>query len=255
MINNLKFSGAFAGFVGTFILTWEVYFKIINDVNVKKNKEYREIIDQLRFKVIKGAPCPKDYEPLVDEKYKLVFTYPTNWIPEHGILYKFIENLTEEDKQKRTPAKFTISRMDRKKLISLYKLKNDFDKNLDNEKLKSLNEIISERYILNFKRKMSRDYPSIKFEDFDKELLIVDSIPSQKIYCNFLIIAKELIEEGEKKEWYQNEEEFIKFRTSILLIYNSRLNSLFEFSSWDNYEDYNQSSITFNNVVNSIRFI
>jgi hypothetical protein len=254
VVQDLSFSGAIAGFIGTFLVLFSVYSNIYDKASQNKLGEYREIIDRLRLKIIKGAPCPDGFEIEMDEKHKFVFAHPSTWKPQQGMLYYFSEDVPEREKGiRKTKGRFYIYYMDNNTLFDTYNI----DKKTDLKKLhyKKIYEMLSEKTLEHRNNKMVKSYPSYKLIDSTNECIKIDDIPSLKINQTFSVLAKELIDQGEEEACYPDKTKTIVLKSTRILTYNKRLEGLFEFSSVDEVEDYMVTSEIFNQVATSIRFI
>jgi len=204
--------------------------------------------------LIKGAPCPEGFEIEMDEKRKFLFAHPSTWKPQQGVLYYFTENVPEnERKNRKTRGSFHIYYMDLNTLVETYNI----DKTIDFQNLpyKDLYSKLSVRVLESLNEKMKKNFPSFTLISSNNECIRIDDIPSLRVNSTFSIIAKELVAQGEDEANFPDLNKTITLSNTRLLIYNKRLQGLYEFASVDDTEDYMVTSEIFNQVTNSIRFI
>lgn len=83
-LKGWKLGGAFAGFVFTFSILTSATFQFYKHITADQTEKYRQQIQELQLKLIKGAPCPPGYEIDLDERHRLVFARPNGGHPAEG---------------------------------------------------------------------------------------------------------------------------------------------------------------------------
>lgn len=234
-LKEWKLGGAFAGFVFTALLLTSITFQIYKQLAADLVSEYLKEIQELRLKVIKGAPCPSGYTIELDEKHKFVFARPQKWLFNEGILYQYVDKRANDI----IPANFNViyqSTSDLSEFFEANKL-GTFDP--DNMEVEKLYDIITNGTIAAI-----RQYFNPGDEHLLKEYVIVDGYKSLKWVYSYT-----RIESDGKNE--------IKIRMCQSAVYTfvPKLKALYEFTFTDNEEDYLISSEVFSNVERSIRFL
>lgn len=230
-LKNWKLGGAFAAFVFTASMLTSIIFQVYKQLTGDKIEEYRQQIQELQNKLIRGATCPADYVIDLDEKHKIVFSRPNDWHPKGGILYQYLK----KDSLNIFHANFNVLYMDKNDLADLYANLNlgNFDHNkVDIEKLYNT---YSEIEINNIK-----DGLIAKDLNITKEYVSIDNIKSMKYIMTY---TGQLNNKG------------MKLCQSVVVTYVPRLRALFSFTFSDSEQKYTKSSEVFNNVINSIRFL
>jgi hypothetical protein len=206
------------------------------------------------MRIVKGAPCPEGFVMEIDEKHKFVFSRPTTWKSQQGMLYYFSEEVPQCKKgTRKTTGRFLINFIDYNTILEAYKI----DKTTDFQDLdyKMIYDMLSKKILVKRNIELQKTYPGYKLIDSTNECVDIDGIPSLRINQSFSVPAKELIASDEDENCYPDKEENIVLINTRILTYNKRLKGLYEFSSIDNTEDYVETSKIFNQVVASTRFI
>ncbi len=230
-LQNWKLGGAFAGFVFTASLLTSITFQFYKQMTTDQISKYRDQIQELQAKLVKGAPRPEGYTIEVDEKHKLVFSRPEEWLPKAGILYQFVESRPPD----LLPANFNVVYQGKHDLSDIYKaLKLDPD-NVDVNKL--YDNIVGAN--IEF---LKSAIPLYEDGTLTKEFIVVDGIKSLKSTHSYTCLSA-------------NGKDKMRMCQCAVCTYVPRLNALYQFTFSDNEEDYLKSSEVFNNVIQSIRFL
>jgi hypothetical protein len=230
-LQNWKVGGGIAAFLVTASFLSSTFLSLYRLLTTDQIEDYRERIQELEKKLIKGAPCPPKYTIDVDEKHKLVFARPDEWEPKGGILYAYVEKKKENDT---FFANFVVTYANEKEFKDL---PGGFDSSVAS---------------------IDRLYQA-KLEGIRQGLIASELTRETAIVEEFTLV------DGERSIRYTNsytievptpdEAITIKVRQSGVLTYVPRLRGLFEFAFTDNEEDFLVSSEVFNNVIASIRFL
>lgn len=233
-LQNWKLGGAFAGFVFTASLLTSIIFQFYKQMTTDRIATYREQIQELQTKIIKGAPCPQGFTIEIDEKHKFVFIRPQKWLPLNGVLYQYYEKRTSDI----FFANFNVIYQSEEDLSNIYeplKLGKFDPSNVDIDKL--YDSILVSNITL-----LKTLLPICENESLSKEFILVDDIKSLKWIFTYTVLQP-------------NGKDKIILCQSGVYTYVSRLNALYEFTFSDNKENYLKSSEVFNTVVRSIRFL
>ena len=232
-LQNWKFGGAFAGFVFTASLMTSITLQVYKQMTTDRIEKYRDQIQELQTKLVKGAPCPEGYTIDIDEKHKLVFSRPQQWLPLNGILYQYIE---KKDVSNISIANFNV----------IYQSEEDLSLNLGidlaNLDIYKLYETVMNLSIENLKKLLKLlQNANLENVNITQEFILVDNIKSLK----WILTYTEVDSNSNENRMCQ----------CGVYTYVSRLNSLYEFTFTDKEENYLISSEVFNNVIRSIRFL
>jgi len=125
--NGWALGGAVAGFAVTFMLTFGAYSRL-STASDGRNSERRRLVDELketraqlesvrtdgqqkldelRGKLIRGAPRPVDFEIEVDERQRLVIARPNEWVPKGGVIFSY-RAPRDETSPDRIPAQLQV---------------------------------------------------------------------------------------------------------------------------------------------------
>jgi hypothetical protein len=228
-LKNWKFGGAFAGFIFTASLLTSIIFQIYNHLTTDRTTKFQEKILELQSKLIKGAPCPEGYEIDIDEKHKLVFARPEDWLPKGGILYQY--------KGQKTFADFAVHYKSEKDLSDQFK----FDSgNVDFDAL-----YMRMANLETLKEGITKGTPGaiLENESLINETILVDELKSLKFIFSYTLSIPDL---GFIKA---------KIRQLGVITYVPRLKAVYAFAFTDIEQNFLKSSEVFNNVIKSIRFL
>ena len=126
--NGWALGGAIAGFAVSFVVTFGAYDKLraaSDGLNQEQQALRQELertradlaaqqeegqrkLDELRGKLIRGAPRPKDFDVEVDERQRLVIARPQGWEPKGGIIFSYRATV-DETQPDRFPATLQVS--------------------------------------------------------------------------------------------------------------------------------------------------
>jgi hypothetical protein len=227
-LQNWRFGGAFAGFVFTASLMASLAFQFYKQMTVDEVAKYRNQAIELQSKLIRGAPCPKDYTIEVDEKNKIVFSRPVGWVPRNHILHQYKEIENRSDPQ---PALFTsliFSKLDLVIFFEKYRL-GSFD--ADNIDVDTLYNKFSQGW-----QKFLVEEDKCKNLHTTEERIRVDGIESQRSLYNYTDKERTLLD-------------------SVIITYVPRFEAMYVFVFTDDDKDYRKSSQVFENIRESIRFL
>src|SRR5271157_516003 len=234
-LQNWKLGGAFAGFVFTASLLTSITFQFYKQLTVDQIGKYREQIQELQAKLIKGAPRPQGYTIDIDERHKLVFARPRDWLPKEGLLYQYVEKKPLGV----FPANFNVVFQRDEDIADTYeqfKLGTFDAANVDIERLYE--------DMTNFSVDILKSsLPSFENLSLSKEFILVDDIKSLKWIISYTTVHP------------NQEEKKIRFCQSAIYIYAPRLGGLYNFNFTDIEEHYLKASEVLNNVIRSIRFL
>lgn len=221
-LQKWKLGGAIAGLAFTATLTTSITLQFFKQMTVDQISKYRDQIQDLQSKLIRGAPCPKECMPEVNENYKLIFTRPQKWVPENGIIYQFAE--------KKGSSRFRV----------VYECKHDLLKFYEDQKLGKFDpdNVDVDRLYDEYAALFGRDIPEDAKEDSLKGHALVDSLESLR--WDYITTR------GKEK---------MRFRNSEIFTYVPHLKALFVFRFDVKEEDYRKSSEELTNVIRSIRFL
>ncbi len=230
-LQNWKLGGAFAGFVFTASLLTSITFQVYKHMTTDRIDTFREQIQELQSKLIRGAPRPQGYVIDIDERHKLVFSRPEKWLPKEGLLYQYISNKKLEFK-----ANFNViytSETDLCDLFDQLKLGKFDSVNVDLEKLYDI-----------FAQGNIRGLEPFQAENVSetKEFILVDDIKSLKQIISYTLpnpIGTDIK----------------NLCAAAIYSYVPRLKALYQFTFSDSKENFLESSEVFNNVIRSIRFL
>jgi hypothetical protein len=224
-LQGYKLGGGIAAFAFAFGLLFTVFNNIYKLFTTDQLEDYRQQIQELQTKLIKGAPCPPGYTIEIDERYKLVFSRPSSWEPRGGVLYNYIASAKPEDS---VTANFNFVLINEKQLMTLIGNKLDLAR-VDED---DINEIYEKQLA-----EIKKLFPGTMLTEY----VWVDGYKSEK-YINTFDLEQV---EGNK----------VSFRQLGILTYVPRLRSLYVITCTDNPEDFLVSSEVFNTVIPSIRFL
>ncbi len=239
-LQNAKLSGAFAGFFITASLLSTLTFQFYKQITADQITKYRDQIQELQTKLVKGAPCPEGYTIEVDEKRKIVFSRPEEWLPKLGILYQFVE----KNPLGMFAANFNVffqGLTDLPDIYRQYKL-GDFDP--DKFEADKVYDDLVIASVADAKAYIQNSGLPYENEALTKEYIDVDSIKSIKAtlaYTTVLDPAKAATKLG--------------IIQCFVVTYVPNMKGTFLFTFSDNEEDYLKSSEVFNKVISSIRFL
>ncbi|MBU1043170.1 MAG: hypothetical protein KJ915_02075 [Candidatus Omnitrophica bacterium] len=230
-LKNWKLGGAFAAFVFTASMLTSIIFQIYKQMTSDKIEEYRQQIQELQNKLIKGAICPPDYVIDLDERHKIVFSRPSDWDPKGGVLYQYIK----KDPLNIFHTNFNVVYFAKNDLTDLYSNLNlgAFDASQIN--IEKLYGAYSEAEAANLKVGCNAENVTLT-----KEYIFVDNGKSMKF------IMTSTCKPNDKK---------IKLCQTGVITYVPRLKALFSFMFSSSANTYTESSEIFNNVITSIRFL
>lgn len=230
-LQNWKFGGAFASFVFTSSLLTSIIFQFYKQMTTDRIETYRQQIQELQTKLIKGASCPPGYKIDLDEMHKLVFARPGEWLPLNGILYQYYSKTPTDG----FSTNFNIVYNSKEDIAFYYKYKNigTFEPaSVEVEKL-------YENYVTDGIETVRQNF-GVENSTFSQEYIFVDGIKSLK-YIHLYT--------------FQPEEKKIQMCQSGIVTYIPRLQAVFIFTFSDLEKNYTESSEIFNTVISSIRFL
>lgn len=235
-IRGYKLGGALAAFGFSGALLASVFLNVYRLLEAEQLNEYAKRVEELQAKIIKGAPCPLGYTIDIDEKHKLVFARPENWLPHKGILYWYLEESKPNDD---VTANLNVICMNENQLKEMV------GDTFDPENV-AIEDIYEKRIDLEMGMLKGLHGTGLSRENLTKEYVTVDTLKSVKYMVTFHA-AVSTKQHPEGKE--------VVFRCAGVLTYVPRMKALYVFTCTDNEEDYFSSSEVFNNVVRSIRFL
>lgn len=223
-LQNWKLGGAFAGFAFTASLLTSITLQFYKQMTTDQISKYRDQIQELQSKLIRGAPCPKECMIEVNENYKLIFARPKKWVPEKDIIYQFAE--------KEGKACFRVALLCKHDLIEFYedqKLGKFDPDDVDVDRL-------YDKYVAKEERTISEDSK----KDSLKGHTLIDGLESLR---------------WDYPRTTTKEKEKMKFRHSEIFTYVPQSKALFVFRFDVEEEDYRKSSEILTNIIRSIRFL
>lgn len=233
-LDEWKLGGAFAGFVFTASILTSIVFQFYKQMTSETLDSYREQIQELQTKLIKGAPCPEGFTVDIDERHNLVFARPETWTPKGGLLYQYVEPLKKDDP---FVANFNVTYWPQDVIRDL--LKGEFDPdNVDLEVLYNLIGGITSKSVEEL-------LPGYEKVSEAHEYVHVDGLRSLKHVHSYR--AKMAAESADDAR--------IEIRQTAVTTYVPRKKALYQFVYSDDSKDYLASSEVFNQVTSSIRFL
>ncbi len=239
-LKEWKLGGAFAAliFTASVLTTMVLQFnrtmtkdqveELQNQLADEKEKS-NHLIMELQSKLIRGAPTPDGFTIDVDERHKLVFARPINWIPINGLLYNYVETNLHSNFN----ANFNVIYQSVDEIAKFYKLAKWGDFDASNPNIEDIYLKVADATIEVMKPILSpASAPNIS-----DERIFIDNLKSLKRNC---------IYEDTKGS---------KLHFIGAYIYVPRLKALYEFTFTDSEENFLKSSEIFNNVLSSIRFL
>lgn len=232
-LKGWKLGGAFAGFVFTFSILTSATFQFYKHITADQTEKYRQQIQELQLKLIKGAPCPPGYEIDLDERHRLVFARPNGWTPSGGFLFQYVNNVEGDILN----ANFNVVYHSIDDLITMYKGWGLGKFDPDHVDLDLLYKKIIDTTI-DFVR---MNFPAYEEGTISNETVSLDSYKSIKSTHLYSYTPPERTK--------------IRMSQACIFTYVPRMKALYQFTFSDNEEDYLKSSEIFNTVVSSIRFL
>lgn len=226
-IQNWKIGGAFAAFIITASLLTSIILQVYDRILKDKTEFLTEQVHELQNKLIRGATCPHGFVIDIDEKHKIVFARPGEWVPRNGMLYAYISNV-QNDKFKEN---FNV----------IYRSKEDLEALSEFLGLNSANVFSDKVYdiIINYELDLLiSSYSAEKIDSMLKEFIFIDGIKSLKATYSYMAKPSNIF-----------------LCQSIVLTYVPKFEAVYQFTFSDNMEDYQKTSEIFNNVITSIRFL
>ncbi len=239
-LQNAKFSGAFAGFFITASLLSTLTFQFYKQMTADQVSKYRDQIQELQTKLVKGAPCPEGYVIEVDEKRKIVFSRPGEWLPKLGILYQFVE----KSPLGMFAANFNVFFQGLPDLPDLYRQYKLGEFNPDKFEVSKLYDDLTAANVADAKGVFLNSGMPYENEALTKEYVDVDEIKSMKATLAYTTVV------GSEKDATK-----LRIFQCFVITYVPRLKGVFMVTFSDNEEDYLKSSEIFNKVIGSIRFL
>lgn len=235
-LKGWKLGGAFAGFVFTASMLTSIVFQFYKQMTGEQVEEYRQLVQELQAKLIKGAPCPDGFTVDIDERHKLVFARPETWIPQGGLLYQYVNKC----KTGHIPANFNVVYLSDEDLKEYYP---------ENPGIKigasDLNELYK-RVIDSQITILGQSFPAYEHHNLTQEYTTVDAMKCVKYTHQFSYSAAQPDNNAPVK---------VSVCQTRLFSYVPRLKGLFVFTFSDDSHEYLTSSEVFNSVISSIRYI
>lgn len=230
-LQNWKFGGAFASFVFTSSLLTSIIFQFYKQMTTDRIETYRQQIQELQTKLIKGASCPPGYKIDLDEMHKLVFVRPTEWLPLNGIIYQYYNKTPSNG----FSTNFNVVYNSKEDLAINYKLLNIGTFEPASVEVDKLYEYYAKNEIKTVRQSLGAENST-----FSMEYILIDDIKSLK-YIHIYTL--------------QPEDEKVQMCQSCVITYVPRLQALYMFTFSDLETNYTKSSEIFNTVISSIRFL
>jgi hypothetical protein len=178
--SSYKIGGAFAGFIIAFGTLFSAYAQLRKTSG--ETEELQARIKELEGKLIRGAPCPRDFEPMVDERHRIVLAKPKSWKPYGGMIFDFVEELPIPSPADVVPARFNLRyvSVSRKDLLESLK---SAARRQDNGAGGDIADELYKNFI-----KMTETSPAVS--DFKYESVFIGAAPD-RIKC-LKVIAKQM---------------------------------------------------------------
>jgi hypothetical protein len=195
--------------------------------------EYNKKIQELQAKLVKGAPGPPYYTLEMDERHKIVFNRPEQWLPKDGVIYQYVKKRTSDT----SPATFELIYRGQNELSEIYNQLNLGNFDPENVDIDEIYDITANFDLSVFKSAIN------SFEDLRlvKEYIKVDGIKSLKRILSYTTSAPN----GDK----------VRVHQSGVYVYVPRLKTLYQFTFGDDDEHYLKSSEIFNSIIESVHFL
>lgn len=233
-LKGWKLGGAFAGFVFTASMLTSIVFQFYRQMTAEQVEDYRALVQELQSKLIKSAPCPDNFTIDIDERHKLVFARPTEWIPRGGLLYQYVNRCASGN----IPANFNVTFLSNRDLLDYYRIE------IGEEKL-DLNDLYK-KVITYQTNNVKNAFPEFKELDLMQEYTVIDEVKSVKY------VHKYSYSGGQNKD---KERIIVNVCQAGLYCYVKKAKGIFIFTFSDDEEEYLRSSEVFNSVISSIRFL
>jgi len=242
-LQNWKFGGAFAGFAFTLLASASLASQFYKQMTFDEISTLRNQIHELSSKLIRGAPCPEDYVPEVDEKYKIVFARPKEWSPKRGILFQY-----EDTKEKDIVSSYcSVSCFTKKSLSTFkeeFKIGNFDEEGFDVDQLYNYysgwitsrinDEVMSVRAQLGISGEIESRM------NVHNEVIHVDNLPSRKVTYDYEIGGIPAV---------------VSVRGFVICTFVPSFKGLYLFAFSADSRRFSKSSEIFNAIVGSIRFL
>ncbi len=221
-LQNWKLGGGIAGFAFTASLLTSIVFQVYKQLTSDSIRNYQREIEELRTKIIKGAPCPRGYTVDIDERRKLVFARPEEWVPRGGLIYQyvcpddpdneFLEHFTVFYHRAPDPAPNNVEEMYK---VRVAKTAAYLKRRFKSGKITTTHEYVSVDNVKSLKATFTHTPDPATLDRKDKTAL----------------------------------------RQTVVFTYVPRLKNVYEFTFAEDEEHYLESSEVFNNIISSIRFL
>lgn len=227
-LKEWKLGGAFAGFAFTLVTLSPIVMQIYKTLDSKQNEEYRRTIKELEMKLIKGAQCPEGYSIDLDERHKVVFSRPDEWVPLGGLLYQYIDKKGTDNFH----ANFNVgySDADDIKVYSPQFFANPED-------MESLYIKAVEMHI----ESVQKQIPSYNRTSLSKEYIKIDEIKSMKYIHGYSVNL-----DGKNT---------LDLTQIGVFVYVKKYHKLYAFTFSDDKTSFLKTSEIFSNIISSIRFL
>jgi len=230
-LKEWKLGGGIAAIILTFSILASMLMQIYKLMAKSEAEELQEqladqkeksnhLIMELQNKLIRGAPTPEGFTIDVDEKHKLVFARPVDWVPRGDFLYQYI--------RKGFASNFNVISKNQQDIEELFKTYNWGEFNIDNLYLKISNG----------------DLDALKVGvPYKSEPVVIDEYIN---IDNLKSLKRNIVYEPLNGTRLH----FIGAYT-----YVPRLKALYCFTFTDEEENFVKISEIFNIIINSIRFL
>lgn len=260
-IQKYSVSGAIAGA----FLSWSLLASFYMQFR-KSSGQLRDLYkrnEELRQKLIRGAPRPSGFESEVDERQRIVLARPEKWEPCEGIIFDF----EMPESLLRTgdifPAYFRAAFVSIKDTEKQEKFYENYIQEFKNKK--SVGECASEFVYIGGEPYGIKSLKIISKQYAKSELMTEPWTGKQK--RKWCVVTKEEFESRRKSLAIAPNQskisssvkpvvdEHLEIRQMVVTCYHEDLKKIFFFEFADDEPDFTKSSELFNQILNSIRFL
>lgn len=254
-IQKYSVSGALAGALVTSTLLASVYLQLRKSSG--EVESLRRRIDELQYKVIRGAPCPSGFETDVNERNRIVLARPEKWRAKHGILLNLESREVTLDNNDIFPTLFTVYY----EPTGATPDPETFYKSILKEWETSPVVIspISEYVFVGGEQGAVKSL-KIAAKQFVSVELIKRSPITGKLEWDYQSITEEEYNSNKDKPAEDTGDPNVLVRYFPVVrmwvsCYHVQLKGIFSFVFVDNVEDFTQASTALNQILNSVRFL
>jgi len=243
-------SGAIAGALVTSSLLASIYLQFRKSSDEVQTLHRR--IEELQYRVMRGAPRPEGFETEVDERHRLVLARPENWASKGGLLYDLCDHDVTAQTIDIFPSQFRVyyHPLEGSDAESYYsKVIEEWD--TDPVILKPVSEYImvgGEEGPIKTLKLSSRQY--VRFELTEKH-----PVSGRTEWSWWPVTEEEFNEPPKDPDDANLKIHYFEIVRMYVCCYHPGAKGIFSFGFVDDADDFLEASATFNRILGSVRYL